>query len=125
MSRAIGDLQYKNPINTHENEEERTPKARRASAVSSAPQTRGNFLSNEPHLVRLKLQPERRYVLLIMSDGITDTSDDTSLMQLVMKMSMRGIRAGDIAQHIANSAAKVPRSDNSSCVVVLLDGQKS
>lgn len=122
MSRALGDLQYKNPVNKLDNDEA-LPKTRRASAV--APNARGNFLSNEPHLVRMKLQTDRRYLLVLVSDGISDISNDTALIQLVMRLSMRGTRAGDIAQEITNSAAAHPHSDNSSCIVVLLDGQNS
>lgn len=98
-----------------------SPKTRRASAV--APEARGNFLSNDPHLRRLKLKSDHRYVLVISSDGISDTSNDTALIQLVMKLSMRGVRAGDIAQEIASAAGGLGASDNSSCIVAFLDGQ--
>lgn len=124
MSRALGDLQYKNPINTME-DSGKFPKTRRASAAGSAPNEHGNFLSNEPHVLRLKLQADRRYVLLLVSDGISDQTDDTSLIQLVMNLSMRGVRAGDAAQQITKMAGGHPMSDNSTCIIVLMDGQHS
>ena len=124
MSRALGDLQYKNPINALA-DDVKTPKRRKASAAGSSPNERGNFLSNEPHLVRMKLQEDRRYVLLLVSDGITDQIDDTSLMQLVMRLTMRGKRAGHAAQEITTMATGHPASDNSTCIIARLDGRKS
>lgn len=100
-------------------------RSRRASSTSSAPSSRGNFLSNEPRLNRYHLSPERRYVLVIESDGISDYMDDQTLMQYVTKLSSRGKGAGKIAQEVASSTADRRGSDNGSCIVVLLDGQNS
>jgi serine/threonine protein phosphatase PrpC len=122
MSRALGDLQYKNPVNTVEDEIP-TTQARRASS-SSAP-VRGDFLSNDPYTSVRTLQSNRRYLLVIVSDGVSDRIDDTALIQHVMKLSMRGMRANDIAQEITSSTASRPKSDNASCVVAMLDGQHS
>lgn len=122
MSRALGDLQYKNPVNTVEDGSP-TTQARRASS-SSAP-VRGDFLSNDPYTSVRTLQSNRRYLLVIVSDGVSDRIDDTALIQHAMKLSMRGMRANDIAQEITSSTASRPKSDNASCVVALLDGQHS
>lgn len=123
MSRAIGDLQYKNPVNTIDGAGA-SKKTSRASAVAA--DERGDFLSNEPHLARLTLSAQRRYVLVIVSDGVSDSTDDSTLVRQVVKLSMRGLRAGEIAQEVAASAAANRRSsDNASCIVVLLDGQDS
>ncbi|OJJ35527.1 hypothetical protein ASPWEDRAFT_172329 [Aspergillus wentii DTO 134E9] len=124
MSRAIGDLQYKNPINTIE-DEGTSQKTRRASSSSSAPETRGNFLSNEPDMMRLKLSPDRRYLLVVVSDGISDSTDDATLINHIMKLSTRGMMAGDIAQEVASLTASRRGSDNRSCLVAFLDGQDS
>lgn len=121
MSRALGDLQYKNPVNT--DDETSFPRARRASS-SSAP-VRGDFVSNEPYTSRRTLQPDGRYLLVIVSDGVSDRIDDTGLIQHVMKMSMQGMRASDIAQEVATSCGSHPRSDNASCIVAMLDGHRS
>ncbi|BCR85191.1 PP2C family serine/threonine-protein phosphatase [Aspergillus chevalieri] len=140
MSRAIGDLQYKNPINNMDDNESTsssssassTPsvssafsKLRRASSASSAPENRGNFLSNEPYMTRVKLSSERRYILVIESDGISDHLDDNTLMQYVTKLSSRGYRAGKIAQEMAASTTSRKGSDNGSCIVIFLDGQNA
>jgi serine/threonine protein phosphatase PrpC len=60
-----------------------------------------------------------------MSDGVSNQSDDGALIQHVMKLAMRGIRAGDIAQDIATNSANHRHSDNATCIVVLMDGQSS
>ncbi|PKX98312.1 PP2C family serine/threonine-protein phosphatase [Aspergillus novofumigatus IBT 16806] len=127
MSRALGDLQYKNPIN-NAGDEYSSSKTRRASATTSAPETRGNFLSVEPHMTRMTLSPDRRYLVVVTSDGVSDNIDDATLIHHVMRLSMRGMRAGDIAQEIATTAAAQTAkggSDNASCIVALLDGQNT
>ncbi|GAQ07160.1 protein phosphatase 2C homolog 3 [Aspergillus lentulus] len=110
MSRALGDLQYKNPIN-NAGDEYSSSKTRRASASTSAPETR-----------------DRRYLVVVTSDGVSDNIDDATLIHHVMRLSMRGMRAGDIAQEIATTAAAQTAkggSDNASCIVALLDGQNT
>ncbi|KAF7159351.1 hypothetical protein CNMCM5623_004665 [Aspergillus felis] len=110
MSRALGDLQYKNPIN-NAGDEYSSSKTRRASSSSSAPETR-----------------DRRYLVVVTSDGVSDNIDDATLIHHVMRLSMRGMRAGDIAQEIATTAAAQTTkggSDNASCIVALLDGQNT
>ncbi|KAJ5095723.1 hypothetical protein NUU61_005079 [Penicillium alfredii] len=124
MSRALGDLQYKNPVNTVDNENT-TPRTRRASSSSTPSEARGDFLSNEPFTTRRTLDTKQRYLLVIVSDGVSDHTDDATLVQHMMKLSMRGMRASDIAQEVATSSASQPRSDNASCIVALLDGQGS
>lgn len=122
MSRALGDLQYKNPVNnTFTDNSVLDP----AASASSRTESRGNFLSNDPYISRRTLNPDRRYLLLVVSDGVTDRLDDTSLVQHVMKLSMRGKRANEIAQEIATNSANKPHSDNATCIVAMLDGRVS
>lgn len=136
MSRALGDLQYKNPMNQRDglfsssssssSVSSVTSRTRSASSLSSNPTSRGNFLSNEPYLARFRLPPDRRYVLVIESDGISDYLDDTTLIQFVTKLSSRGHRAGKVAQEVASTTTNRHKSsDNGSCILVLLDGQDS
>ena len=115
MSRALGDLQYKQPVN--EADGNNSARARRPST--------GDFVSNDPFTSRRTLRRDRRYLLVIVSDGVSDRTDDTALIQHVMKLSMRGTRAAAIAQGVATSSANHTRSDNASCIVVMLDGQSS
>jgi serine/threonine protein phosphatase PrpC len=117
MSRALGDLQYKNPVNTF------TDNTAADTSAGSGP--RGNFLSNDPYTSQRSLHTDRRYLLVVVSDGVTDRVDDDSLVKHVMKLSMRGKRTSEIAQEIATDSASRPHSDNASCIVVMLDGQGS
>lgn len=124
MSRALGDLQYKNPINTIQDESKACmPQERRVSSSSTAVQ--GNYLSNEPFTSRRTLQSDQRYLLVIVSDGVSDRTEDGALVQHVMKLAMRGMRATEIAQEVVNSSTHHTKSDNASCIVALIDGQKS
>ncbi|KAJ5386220.1 hypothetical protein N7509_008761 [Penicillium cosmopolitanum] len=122
MSRALGDLQYKTPVNSVEDGNSML-RDRRAS--SSSKPTQGDFVSNDPYTSRRTMQSNRRYLLVLVSDGVSSQADDGALIQHVMKLAMRGMRAGDIAQDIATSSANHPHSDNATCIVVLLDGQSS
>lgn len=124
MSRALGDLQYKNPVNNIDDDSV-TPRARRASSSSTPTEARGDFLSNDPYTSRRTLQADRRYLLVIVSDGVSNHTDDAALVQHVMKLAVRGMRASDVAQEVATMSARSPSSDNASCIVAMLDGQKS
>ncbi|KAJ5748490.1 uncharacterized protein N7511_010186 [Penicillium nucicola] len=119
MSRALGDLQYKNPVNTFD------PVPDPASSASSRSESRGNFLSNDPYTSRRTLHSDRRYLLVMVSDGVSDQVDDASLVQHVMKLSMRGKPASEIAKEIVTNSTAHQHSDNASCIVAMLDGQGS
>lgn len=108
MSRALGDLQYKQPVNE-----------------TNSTRPTGDFVSNDPFTSRRTLRRDRRYVLVIVSDGVSDRVDDTALVRHVMKLAMRGKRAREIAQDIATSSSSHSHSDNASCIVAMLDGQGS
>jgi serine/threonine protein phosphatase PrpC len=118
VSRALGDLQYKNPVNTFTDNS-----VLDASAAQS--ESPGNILSNDPYSSRRTLHTDRRYLLVVVSDGVTDRVDDSNLVKHVMKSSMRGKKASEIAQEIATNSASQPHSDNASCIIAMLDGQGS
>ena len=122
MSRAIGDSQYKTPVNEVQ-EKIRMPRERRTSSSSSI--VRGDYVSNEPFTSRRTLRPDQRYLLVIMSDGASDRTHDAALIQHVMKLAMRGMRASEIAQEATNSTRGTKKNDNASCIVAMLDGQRS
>ncbi|KAJ5933433.1 Protein phosphatase 2C [Penicillium verhagenii] len=119
----LGDLQYKNPVDEGQDQSSWPGAARRGSSSSAPP---GNFLSNDPFTSRRTLQADRRYLLVIVSDGVSDRTEDVALIQHVMKLAMRGKRASEIASEVAtNNAPRFKKSDNASCVVAMLDGQRS
>lgn len=120
MSRALGDLQYKNPVKEGQDPNSR-PGTRRGSSSPAA----GNFLSNDPFTSRRTLHANQRYLLVIISDGVSDSTEDAALIQHVMKLAMRGKRASEIAQDVATNNTLHIKSDNASCVVAMLDGQRS
>ncbi|KAJ5628900.1 hypothetical protein N7490_011128, partial [Penicillium lividum] len=119
MSRALGDLQYKNPVN--EGQDQRYWSGARASSSSNP----GNFLSNDPFTSRRTLSADRRYLLMMVSDGVSDTTGDAALVQHVMEVAMRGRRASEIAQEVATNNTRHSQSDNASCILAMIDGQRS
>ncbi|KAJ5661218.1 uncharacterized protein N7484_000590 [Penicillium longicatenatum] len=119
MSRALGDLQYKNPVKERQDSNP-WPGVRRGSSSSA-----GDLLSNDPFTSRRTLQADRRYLLVIVSDGVSDSTEDAALIQHVMNLAMRGRRASEVAQEVATKYTRHERSDNASCVVAMLDGQRS
>jgi serine/threonine protein phosphatase PrpC len=121
MSRALGDLQYKNPINTMDISG--TPKSKRANAA--LPAERGNFLSNEPHVRTVELDRSSRYALLCSTDGVSDMTDEKMLMEGVMGDFVQGQTAADIANRVTSVTARLPHSDNCTCVVAFFDGIES
>ncbi|EED15171.1 Protein phosphatase 2C, putative [Talaromyces stipitatus ATCC 10500] len=122
MSRALGDLQYKNPINNL-NLTRGTKKAKRANASGST--IRGNILSNEAYVRTIKLDPNSRYTLLVCTDGVTDVTDEKQLMTEVMSDFVAGRRARDIAKMVTTATGEQPHSDNSTCVIAFLDGVRA
>ncbi|OKL64602.1 hypothetical protein UA08_00117 [Talaromyces atroroseus] len=126
MSRALGDLQYKNPINNLD--VAGTKKSRRAIASGSRaqhPRNRGNFISNEADVQTVQLDQDSRYMLLCCTDGVTDVTDETMLVEEVAKDFMRGRRATDIAKRVTKATAEQPQSDNCTCVIAFFDGTAS
>ncbi|KAJ5266666.1 hypothetical protein N7478_009474 [Penicillium angulare] len=118
----LGDLQYKTPVNEVQ-DTGNMPQERHLSSSSSA--VRGDFVSNKPFTSQRTLKPDGRYLLVIVSDGVSDRTDDVALIQHVMKLAMRGMRASEIAQEIATNSTRSTKSDNASCIVAMLDGQRS
>lgn len=122
MSRALGDLQYKNPINNL-NISGGTKKAKRANASGS--KIRGNILSNEAYVRTIKLDENSRYALLCCTDGVTDVTDEKQLMTEVVSDFVAGRRATDIARMVTTATGEQPHSDNCTCVIAFLDGVKA
>lgn len=122
MSRAIGDLQYKNPINNL-NINGGTKKAKRANASGS--RVRGNLISNEAYVRTIKLDENSRYTVLCCTDGVTDVTDEKQLMNEVVSDFVVGRRATDIVRMVTIATGEQPQSDNSTCVIAFLDGVKA
>ncbi|KAJ5888398.1 hypothetical protein N7495_008439 [Penicillium taxi] len=114
MSRALGDLQYKNfnIVSTSED----------GPTTSS---TWGNFISNEPYTSRRTLKKDRRYILVIASDGVTDRFEETDIIHHVIELTQQGKRASDVAECLVNRCGNHIRSDNASCIIMMIDGQES
>lgn len=122
MSRALGDLQYKNPINNLNFSTSK--KSQRANADDSS-KHRGNLLSNLAAVRTVQLESDSRYTLLCCTDGVTDVVDEEQLMLEVVRDFKEGRRAADIAKMVTKATSEQPQSDNATCVIAFFDGVKS
>ncbi|RAH80041.1 hypothetical protein BO86DRAFT_449371 [Aspergillus japonicus CBS 114.51] len=126
MSRALGDLRYKNPLNNM------TQRAKSGSGTSEgetpgandSPAQRGDFISSEPALNRVNLRDDRRYVLALLSDGVTNVLDDATILHRIAELRQSGFDATRAAQNITEGTTALPGSDNATCVTVFLEGPK-
>ncbi|OJJ98623.1 hypothetical protein ASPACDRAFT_79478 [Aspergillus aculeatus ATCC 16872] len=126
MSRALGDLRYKNPLN---NMTQRAKSGSRSSegeipGVNDTPPQRGDFISSEPALNRVNLRDDRRYVLALLSDGVTNVLDDATILNRIVELRQSGFDATRAAQNITEGTTALPGSDNATCVTVFLEGPK-
>lgn len=122
MSRALGDLRYKNPLNNM------TQRGKRDSHEGENPgveSNRGDFISSEPALNRMDLRDNRRYVLALLSDGVTNVLDDTTIIHRIAELKQSGFDATRAAQNITEGTTALPGSDNATCVTVFIEGSKA
>lgn len=120
MSRALGDLQQKNPLN---NTGSQAP--RKSSNDSNGDYfSRGNVLSGEPTVTSIQLQDDRRYLLALTSDGVSDAIDDEKLLSSITTLWRSGENATHVSEMITGAVAPHERSDNATCIVAFLRGHK-
>lgn len=100
MSRALGDFQYKQPLN---------------SAEATA-----DLISSQPHIIRLNLDPNCINILMIATDGVWNAIEEEPLFQFISGQLQEGHRAETIAGKIAKQCAAKEHSDNVTCILLLL-----
>lgn len=118
MSRALGDLQYKNPTNQC-NDDNVFPARRRTTDI--VPEARGDFLSSKPHTTSMLLKPDRLYMLILVTDGVTHYMEDEALVKKTLQLAAEDQKAKDIAERIVLLSVDHPKSDNATCVNVFLE----
>ncbi|RAL14149.1 uncharacterized protein BO97DRAFT_469400 [Aspergillus homomorphus CBS 101889] len=121
MSRALGDLRYKNPLN---NMTERGKMAGHEGENPGNSKSRGDFISSEPALNRVELQADRRYLLALLSDGVTNVLDDAAIINRISELKQSGFNAKRVAENLTEGTTVLPGSDNATCVTVFLEGPK-
>ncbi|GKZ85623.1 hypothetical protein AnigIFM56816_011593 [Aspergillus niger] len=118
MSRALGDLQYKSPLK--DIGEQSLSSGQEKAGIE--PTKKGDLVSSYPSLKRYPLQSDRRYFLALITDGVTNTMDDETIMHQIARSKQDGMDADKVAAKITEKASGVPGSDNATCVTVFLDG---
>ncbi|CEL02248.1 hypothetical protein ASPCAL03420 [Aspergillus calidoustus] len=124
MSRAIGDLEYKNPVNKMESGSLTEEQQIAVYGQDKPAQERDSFLSIEMSFKRVELEKEKQYVLALTSDGVTNYTEDKAIMGTVSQQLKAGFKAEEIAKHLVDEAASRPCSDNATCILVLLNGSQ-
>ncbi|BAE61257.1 unnamed protein product [Aspergillus oryzae RIB40] len=119
MSRALGDLQYKDPL-INSGTGPLNEAQIRADVSSSIDQW--NLLSNEPYLSRVDLNDGSQHVLILTSDGVTNSLEDEIMVHGLLTCYRSGLNATESAKYIVDEAADVPGSDNATCIAVFIGG---
>ncbi|RHZ45587.1 PP2C family serine/threonine-protein phosphatase [Aspergillus thermomutatus] len=122
MSRALGDLQYKNPLN---NDTAGPSTAGQELAAMTPALEQGNFLSTEPSVTRVDLREDRRYILALTTDGVTNVLEDNVIIDEIKKRHEGGLGVQQVADGLVRDVAEGLRRDNATCIVVFLDGSLS
>ncbi|KAE8375844.1 phosphatase 2C-like domain-containing protein [Aspergillus bertholletiae] len=119
MSRALGDLQYKDPlINTG-----RGPLTEAQIRAGITPSTeQRDLLSNEPYLTRVDLNNGSQHVLALTTDGVNHGLEDDLILHGLLTCYRSGLKAAESARYIVDEVADVPRSDNATCIAVFIGG---
>ncbi|EAW25676.1 PP2C family serine/threonine-protein phosphatase [Aspergillus fischeri NRRL 181] len=119
MSRALGDLQYKNPLN-NDTAGPSTTGQELAAMTPSIEQ--GNFLSTEPAIIRVDLRQDRRYILALTTDGVTNVLKDNVIIDEIKTRHEGGLGVQQVADELVRDVAEGERRDNATCIAVFLDG---
>ncbi|GIK07596.1 hypothetical protein Aspvir_003262 [Aspergillus viridinutans] len=119
MSRALGDLQYKNPLN---NDTAGPSTAGQELAAMTPSIEQGNFLSTEPSIIRVDLRQDRRYILALTTDGVTNVLEDNVVIDEIKARHEGGLGVQQVADELVRDVAEGTRRDNATCIAVFLDG---
>lgn len=122
MSRTLGDLQYKTPLNNRDSAYLSISQER---AADKNYKKKEDFLSSDPAISQVRLDPTRRYTLLLTSDGVTDTLDDSAIAGRAATLFWESAKgAKGVADEITKESTMQPRSDNATCVAAFFKGSK-
>ncbi|KAB8239206.1 hypothetical protein ETB97_012012 [Aspergillus alliaceus] len=119
MSRALGDLQYKEPlINSGTGP---LNEAQERACISSSIEQQ-NLLSNEPFVTQVNLNDGSQHVVVLATDGVTDALTDDAIINGILMCYRSGLSATESSEDMAGTAASLPGSDNATCIAVFIDG---
>ncbi|KAH1366497.1 hypothetical protein KXX63_002976 [Aspergillus fumigatus] len=122
MSRALGDLQYKNPLN---NDTMGPSTAGQEIAAMTPSIEQGSFVSSEPSIIRVDLRQDRRYILALTTDGVTNVLKDSVIINEIKTRHEGGLGVQQVADELVRGVTQGERRDNATCIAVFLDGYLS
>lgn len=122
VSRALGDLRYKAPLN---NVGLRHLSRSQERAADVKDKRNGDFLSREPAISQVCLNTRRRYALLLVTDGVTDVLDDNDIVGRAATLFWGASReAKDVSEEITRESTIQPQCDNATCVTAFFKACK-
>lgn len=111
MSRALGDLHQKHPP--------KKPGEEPGDYFS-----KGAVLSSDPTMSQIQLRDDRRYLLVMTSDGVTDMVADEQLLSAITTLYQNGRTAAQVSDMITTAVTSLDGSDNATCVAAFLKGRE-
>ncbi|KAJ5244527.1 hypothetical protein N7489_004623 [Penicillium chrysogenum] len=122
MSRTLGDLQYKTPLNNRGSHYLSRSQER---ASGKKDKNNADFLSSNPAISEVRLDMTNHYALLLTTDGVTDILDDTAIVDRAAKLFWESLRpATEVADEITRESTIQPQSDNATCVTAFFKGDE-
>ncbi|KAL4877765.1 phosphatase 2C-like domain-containing protein [Aspergillus karnatakaensis] len=122
MSRALGDLQYKKPLNSMD----KGPVTEEQTIAAGDPgKERGDFLSRQLATTRVELKRDAQYLLALTTDGVTNAQRDRVIMHSMAGLFGQGLRANEVSESIVKECVSKPGSDNATLISVFLKGSSS
>ncbi|KAH8427762.1 PP2C family serine/threonine-protein phosphatase [Aspergillus melleus] len=117
MTRALGDLQLKRPLNETAVEKG----LEMIAGQSDCRNTEDDFMSRLPFTLTRRLsRSSSKQILILASDGVTDALEDEKLVTLIGTMEKQGHSAKDISGATIELVGREKHSDNCTCIVVFL-----
>ncbi|KAH8427352.1 uncharacterized protein LDX57_005065 [Aspergillus melleus] len=108
MSRALGDLAYKNLATEHTSIGCPESDSRE---IPDAPGVQDGLLSSEPFITRMTLAEHGAYILALTSDGVTDQLEDSEILNRLSDSWDADPRAQRAARILVSEVGHRPRSD--------------
>ncbi|KAF7596727.1 hypothetical protein BBP40_000155 [Aspergillus hancockii] len=118
MSRALGDLQYKEPL-VNAGTGPVNESMERAGFTSSHEQK--SPLSSEPYLSRVNLKDGSQHVILLTTDGVTNALKDNIIVHGILTCYRSGLNATESSKYLIDEAVDVSGSDNATCIAIFID----
>ncbi|KAL3463622.1 phosphatase 2C-like domain-containing protein [Aspergillus heterothallicus] len=122
MSRSLGDLEYKQPLNNMDSGPVTDEQKLAILGTDKSAEQRGSFLSIELSFKKTELANDKQYLLALTSDGVTNCMEDKVIMHSLSHLLKSGQSVEEAARSMVDETTSNTGSDNATCIVVLISG---